>query len=237
MKRFLNMVADIFYPRCCPVCQKILADQRRMICPECEKELRPIGHPRCYKCGKPIETGEYCRDCQKHRHVYEQGRGIFVYDGIMRRSVTRYKYYGCREYGDFYARAMYRYAQKELREWKPDLIVPVPVHRSKERQRGFNQAALLAEKIAEGLSLPVNTRGLRRIHSTAPQKKLGKYERDENLKHAFVADARYLQGVRRVLLIDDIYTTGSTVNYCAGALKQAGIEKVWFLTLCTGGVF
>ena len=99
MKRFLNMVADIFYPRCCPVCQKILADQRRMICPECEKELRPIGHPRCYKCGKPIETGEYCRDCQKHRHMYEQGRGIFVYDGIMRRSVTRYKYYGCREYG------------------------------------------------------------------------------------------------------------------------------------------
>ena len=136
MKRFLNMVADIFYPRCCPVCQKILADQRRMICPECEKELRPIGHPRCYKCGKPIETGEYCRDCQKHRHMYEQGRGIFVYDGIMRRSVTRYKYYGCREYGDFYARAMYRYAQKELREWKPDLIVPVPVHRSKERQSG-----------------------------------------------------------------------------------------------------
>ena len=90
MKRFLNMVADIFYPRCCPVCQKILADQRRMICPECEKELRPIGHPRCYKCGKPIETGEYCRDCQKHRHMYEQGRGIFVYDGIMRRSVTRF---------------------------------------------------------------------------------------------------------------------------------------------------
>ena len=79
-----------------------------MICPECEKALRPIGHPRCYKCGKPIETGEYCRDCQKHRHVYEQGRGIFVYDGIMRRSVTRYKYYGCREYGDFYARAMYQ---------------------------------------------------------------------------------------------------------------------------------
>lgn len=116
-------------------------------------------------------------------------------------------------------------------------LIPVPLSRRKQRQRGFNQAALLAEKIAEGLSLPVNTRGLRRIHSTAPQKKLGKYERGENLKHAFVADARYLQGVRRVLLIDDIYTTGSTVNYCAGVLKQAGIEKVWFLTLCTGGVF
>ena len=127
------------------------------------------------------------------------------------------------------------------RDWIESLhvqqLIPVPLSRRKQRQRGFNQAALLAEKIAEGLSLPVNTRGLRRIHSTAPQKKLGKYERGENLKHAFVADARYLQGVRRVLLIDDIYTTGSTVNYCAGALKQAGIEKVWFLTLCTGGVF
>ena len=71
MKRFLNMVADIFYPRCCPVCQKILADQRRMICPECEKELRPIGHPRCYKCGKPIETGEYCRGiCMNREEVF-----------------------------------------------------------------------------------------------------------------------------------------------------------------------
>ena len=86
----LRKILDIFYPRCCPVCQKILKDQRRMICPECEKKLRPIGHPRCYKCGKPIEEGEYCKDCQKHTHIFDQGRGIFVYDGIMRRSVTRF---------------------------------------------------------------------------------------------------------------------------------------------------
>ena len=164
MKRFLNMVADIFYPRCCPVCQKILADQRRMICPECEKELRPIGHPRCYKCGKPIETGEYCRDCQKHRHMYEQGRGIFVYDGIMRRSVTRYKYYGCREYGDFYARAMYRYAQKELREWKPDLIVP-EIEAIATDMLVEIEAAGLAEVIptARATKLTMNREGIRRL--------------------------------------------------------------------------
>ena len=103
--------------------------------------------------------------------MYEQGRGIFVYDGIMRRSVTRYKYYGCREYGDFYARAMYRYAQKELREWKPDLIVPVPVHRSKERQRGFNQAAYLAEKLGHytGISTDVNI--VQKVLKTKSQKK------------------------------------------------------------------
>lgn len=115
VSRLLSRILDVFYPRRCPVCQKILKDQRRMICPECERLLRPIGHPRCYKCGKPVEKGEYCRDCERRQHIFEQGRGIFVYDSRMRRSVTRYKYYGCREYGDFFARAMYRYGQKELR--------------------------------------------------------------------------------------------------------------------------
>ena len=234
MKRLLNIVADIFYPRCCPVCQKVLKDQRRMICPECEKVLRPIGHPRCYKCGKPIETGEYCRDCQKHRHVYEQGRGIFVYDGIMRRSVTRYKYYGCREYGDFYARAMYRYAQKELREWNPDLIVPVPVHRSKERMRGFNQAADLAERIGKILGIPVAEDVIYKSRETRSQKKLDAEERKKNLRNAFRA-AVPVTGLR-ILVVDDVYTTGSTVEAMAECLLENGAKAVFFVTLCTGNI-
>ena len=200
--------------------------------PECEKELRPIGHPRCYKCGKPIETGEYCRDCQKHRHMYEQGRGIFVYDGIMRRSVTRYKYYGCREYGDFYARAMYRYAQKELREWKPDLIVPVPVHRSKERQRGFNQAAYLAEKLGHytGISTDVNI--VQKVLKTKSQKKLNALQRRKNLEKAFCVTGD-VRG-KNILVIDDVYTTGSTIDAMAGCLKRKGAGNVYFLTVCIG---
>ena len=204
----------LLYPPECPVCQKLLSDtedRRRHIHGDCYRKLRRIVEPMCKRCGKPLLSAqqEYCYDCQRRPSACEAGHSLWMYDAY--------------------------------RDWIESLhvqqLIPVPLSRRKQRQRGFNQAALLAEKIAEGLSLPVNTRGLRRIHSTAPQKKLGKYERGENLKHAFVADALYLQGVRRVLLIDDIYTTGSTVNYCAGALKQAGIEKVWFLTLCTGGVF
>ena len=205
MKRFLEKMSDIFYPRRCPVCQKILKDQKRMICPQCETMLHPIGHPRCFKCGKPVEKGEFCRDCQKRKHMFEQGRGIFVYDSSMRRSVTRYKYYGCREYGDFYAKAMYRYAKMELREWKPDLIVPVPVHRSKERMRGFNQAAYLAERISRYTGIPADMGLVQKNIKTKSQKKLNALQRRKNLEKAFCVTGD-VRG-KDILVIDDVYTT------------------------------
>ena len=228
----LRKILDIFYPRCCPVCQKILKDQRRMICPECEKKLRPIGHPRCYKCGKPIEEGEYCKDCQKHTHIFDQGRGIFVYDGIMRRSVTRYKYYGCREYGDFYAKAMYRYAWKNLNQWKPDLIVPVPIYKSKERLRGFNQAAYLAERLGCYTGIPVDTDLVQKVVKTKSQKKLNAMQRRKNLEKAFLV-TKNIRG-KDVLVIDDVYTTGSTIDAMAGCLRKRGAKNIYFLTVCIG---
>ena len=232
MKRFLEKMSDIFYPRRCPVCQKILKDQKRMICPQCETMLHPIGHPRCFKCGKPVEKGEFCRDCQKRKHMFEQGRGIFVYDSSMRRSVTRYKYYGCREYGDFYAKAMYRYAKMELREWKPDLIVPVPVHRSKERMRGFNQAAYLAERISRYTGIPADMGLVQKNIKTKSQKKLNALQRRKNLEKAFCVTGD-VRG-KDILVIDDVYTTGSTIDAMASCLKKKGAEKVYFLTVCIG---
>ncbi|MGN8805355.1 MULTISPECIES: ComF family protein [unclassified Blautia] len=228
----LRKILDIFYPRCCPVCQKILKDQRRMICPECEKKLQPIGHPRCYKCGKPIEEGEYCKDCQKHTHIFDQGRGIFVYDGIMRRSVTRYKYYGCREYGYFYAKAMYRYAWKNLNQWKPDLIVPVPIHKSKERLRGFNQAAYLAERLSCYTGIPVDTDLVQKVVKTKSQKKLNAMQRRKNLEKAFLV-TKNIRG-KDILVIDDVYTTGSTIDAMAGCLRKRGAKNIYFLTVCIG---
>ncbi len=232
MKWFLEKMTDIFYPRRCPVCHKILIDQKRMICLQCETMLHPIGQPRCYKCGKPVEKGEYCRDCRKRKHMFEQGRGIFVYDSSMRRSVTRYKYYGCREYGDFYAKAMYRYAKMELREWKPDLIVPVPVHRSKERMRGFNQAAYLAERISRYTGIPADMGLVQKNIKTKSQKKLNALQRRKNLERAFCVTGD-VRG-KDILVIDDVYTTGSTIDAMASCLKKKGAENVYFLTVCIG---
>ena len=150
----------------------------------------------------------------------------------MRRSVTRYKYYGCREYGDFYARAMYRYAQKELREWNPDLIVPVPVHRSKERMRGFNQAAYLAEKLSCYTGIMTDTNLVRKVIKTKSQKKLNALQRRKNLEKAF-AVSEEVRG-KDILVIDDVYTTGSTIDAMASCLKKKGAENVYFLTVCIG---
>lgn len=77
VKKLIKNILNVFYPRCCPVCQKVLKDQNRMICPECEENLHPVGHPRCFLCGKPVNAGEYCRDCEKHHHLFDQGIGIF----------------------------------------------------------------------------------------------------------------------------------------------------------------
>ena len=133
----------------------------------------------------------------------------------------------------FYARAMYRYAQKELREWKPDLIVPVPVHRSKERQRGFNQAAYLAEKLGHytGISTDVNI--VQKVLKTKSQKKAECFaEKKKPWKNAFCVTGD-VRG-KNILVIDDVYTTGSTIDAMAGCLKRKGAGNVYFLTVCIG---
>lgn len=145
---FLNAL----YPRCCPICHQILKEQNWLICPKCEGELKPIGEPRCKKCGKRIfyMEKEYCQDCSRREHVFDEGRGIFDYDERMRASLLKYKDGGRREYGDFYAQAMIRYGGIDLRRWRPQAVLSVPIHPRKKRIRGFDQAGYLAEGCGRG---------------------------------------------------------------------------------------
>lgn len=155
-----------------------------------------------------------------------------MYDDKMRRSITRYKYYGCREYGDFFAKAMYRYAGRELERWRVDLIVPVPMDKAKQRMRGFNQSAYLAERLSEAAHIPAALQLVEKIHKTKSQKKLSASQRRKNLEDAFLVK-RQVTG-RTILVVDDVYTTGSTVDAMAACLKKKGAKKVYFLTVCTG---
>ena len=159
----LKTALNILYPRRCPVCHRILRDQKNLICPECEGVFQPITEDYCLKCGSPVKPEEeYCRDCAGQRRSFDEGRGIFLYDQKMKKSLIRYKYYGCREYADYYALSMYRYGRRNILRWKPDVIIPVPLHRRKLRMRGFNQAGFLAERLGMLLDIPVSEKAGRR---------------------------------------------------------------------------
>lgn len=202
-----------------------------LLCPECASDLRPITEPRCYRCGRPVrEDEEYCRDCAAHPKAFTRGQGIFLYDERMKHSVLRYKYQGCREYGRFYARAMYQYGGKAIRGWRPDLLVPVPLYPRKQRMRGFNQAQYLAQELSTYTGIPADAGLVRKIRPTRSQKKLNARERSRNLKDAFWVTRR-VDGLR-ILLIDDVYTTGSTMDAMAHCLRRAGASEIFFLTLC-----
>lgn len=233
MKKIWNLLLNMIYPRCCPLCHKVLKDQSRLVCPECEATVKPISGPRCFKCGRPVgKDEEYCRECMAHPHSFTQGRGIFLYNDKMKASLIRYKYYGCREYGDFYAKAMYVFARQDLIRWRVQLIVPVPLHRKKQRMRGFNQAAYLAERISGYTGIPAELNLVIKTKNTKSQKKLNAGERRRNLKEAFHVQGQ-VEG-RRILVIDDVYTTGSTVDAMAECLIEAGAAEVFFLTICIG---
>ena len=235
MHKTITRALDLLYPRRCPACHRLLKDAGRRICPECAGTFRLIDGHYCLKCGKPIQEGrEYCSACEKRPRAFDQGRSVFLYDETLRRSLVRYKYHGAREYGAYYAAAISHYRADEIRRWKPDVIVPVPLSRRKERMRGFNQAALLADTVGKQFGIPAARGLLVKTRDTKSQKKLDADERRRNLRDAFRA-ARPLPPVK-VLLIDDVYTTGSTMDAAAACLKEAGAEKVFFLTLCTGQV-
>ena len=120
-----------------------------------------------------------------------------------------------------------------IRAWKPDALVPVPVHYTRKRERGYNQAEVLAKVIGGKMGIPVEGRLVRRVRKTLPQKLLGDRERQNNLKRAFKIDRNDVK-LKTVIIIDDIYTTGSTVDACAAVLKCAGVKKVYFITAAIG---
>ena len=233
-------ILNILFPRRCPVCGEIVEPPGGLICPACFHKLSFVKQPVCKKCGKEIQDAaeEFCGDCTKRRHAFESGLALMNYDETARRSMAWIKYKNKREYLDFYAEAaaekLRQYENRE--EWQFDGLVPVPVHPARKRKRGFNQAEVPAKRIGERLEMPVYPEFLYRIRNTEPLKELNPDERLRNLQQAFQADAEAIRarGVQNVLLVDDIYTTGSTAEACTRALLSAGIEKVCFFAVCIG---
>lgn len=145
----------------------------------------------------------------------------------------RYKYSNRRDYTEFFAREAERMYAGWIKQCAVEAIVPIPLSKKKKRRRGYNQAEIFAKRLAELTDLPCITKLLIRTRDTAPQKHLSVQERKNNLKNAFKISENIVK-LSRVLLVDDIYTTGSTVDAAALALKQAGMKEVYFLCISIG---
>ena len=227
-------ILEILYPARCPICHGILKGGDG-ICPLCRKRLIYITEPKCKKCGKQIEKAEleYCKDCMRFPHSFDKGCAVFAYDTIMRRSIVMFKYHNRREYAKVYAKEMQRHCAYFLKQAKPDVILPVPIHKQKLRQRGFNQAELVAKELGNLLNIPVDAKYLIRKEKTVPQKELTRQQRKKNLKEAFAIGEKG-KYYKRVLLVDDIYTTGATMDAISEILREQGTKNIFFLTICVG---
>lgn len=230
MKQLLNLL----YPRKCPFCGQILKNQNWLICKDCAGMLKPITEPRCKVCGKALEEAEaeLCGDCRRHPHAFRAGIGIFPYNAMAHSSVMQYKKGGRRENGRFYVQAAAVYGGDWVRQIRPQVLIPVPMRKREERQRGFAPARELAEGLGRAWGIPVEE-PLRKIRKTKPQKELDSRMRRQNLKGAFAGR----EGVwpwKRILLIDDVYTTGSTLDEAARTAAAHGVREVYFLTVFIG---
>lgn len=230
---FRNFLA-LLYPLRCPICDEI-PEFGESVCPECEKKLVFIKEPFCMKCGKPLEDerAEFCYDCSMKKHVFESGRALFVYQGIIRDSLYRFKYQNKREYAHFYARQTVRRYKGWMTRMGIEAIIPIPLHKRRKQERGYNQAGLYARCLGKELGLPVEENLLVRVRHTTPQKELSENERKNNLKKAFKCRRNVVQ-FKKILLVDDIFTTGSTMDAAAEVLKNIGIQKVYFVCISIG---
>ena len=234
INRIAQVLIDLVYPRRCPVCGDIVSKRRSDICPGCERKLTFVTPPFCLRCGKPVfDSVKYCPDCAKDTHVYDEGRAALVYDDYMRKSIYAFKYYGKREYAEYYGRVMYERLADAIRAWDVEAIIPVPIHKSRLRKRGYNQAELIAGQLGKRLGISVRNDLVTRSLSTKVQKDLSAKARQNNLKKAFNVTQNVVK-LDSVLIVDDIYTTGATVDAMARSLKGAGIKKVFFAALCIG---
>lgn len=227
--RILPRAAGLLYPRRCVLCDCLLDREVSMVCRQCRSEVQFIAGPTCCRCGRPLEhdTDLYCAGCGIHPRLFLGGFAPFVYDGPVKEAIIRLKYSHRAEYAQFFAQAMYVFGKQFLKQTKPQALIPVPVHRERRILRGYNQAELLAEQLSDLTGIPVMKDSIRRIKGTAPQKELGIRQRQKNLSGAFQASGRR-KLPERILIVDDIFTTGSTADAVTAVLLRAGAQKVYF---------
>ena len=236
----LGKLMDIIYPPRCPICQEFIWDEHPF-CETCFFDFRIIHSPFCPICGRPFhsqtEDNHPCEDCLRKRPLYEAAAAPYLYEGSLMTAIHQYKYSPKSSLASSLGPLLAHFAEGWVKNFDRLLIMPVPLHQKRLRERGFNQSLLLARHVAGRLHSELDFLSLRRVRYTLPQTGLGKDERRKNVRGAFqLKDLEIVRG-KTILLVDDVSTTGNTLNECARVLKKAGCKKVFCLVLARAGSY
>ena len=235
MRALIERCLQFLLPPQCHCCEKFLEDGQQGICPDCLSKIRWIEPPLCTLCGVPFLSREIenhpCGACLTRGKYFTMARAVGYYEGPLREAIHRWKYeeksYLTLFFGEKLAEGFCRY-------WDPqsfDLIIPVPLHSKRLRERGFNQALLLVKELSRRTQIPYSKRLLQKRILTPPQVNLSGGEREKGVRGSFhIQRDEEIEG-KSILLVDDVYTTGATVNECSKVLLKAGAERVDVLTI------
>lgn len=239
IRNWLDVGLGFFYPETCQICgeQRATAGEG-FVCRHCWTQVRFIRAPFCERCGLPYPgdlTAPFeCANCREMELRFSSARSAVVARGIVLEIIHRYKYQRALWFEPFLADLLIREAMPVLSQRHWDLIVPVPLHSVKFREREFNQAERLARHLSAATKVRLNKKLLKRVTPTATQTLLTREQRAANMRRAFlVASGVRLRG-RRIVLVDDVFTTGATTNACAKALRAAGADEVCVWTVARG---
>lgn len=229
---------DLLWPRACEVCGRPAGDTARYLCWDCLAALPLIEGPYCARCGDPadgVDAGEYlCAFCVDRLPAYDRARSAVRFRGGIREVLHRYKYSNGIHLGPDLAAILAACVRTHYAHEPIDAVAFVPLHAARERERSYNQSRLLAASLARQLGLPLARGLLERVRPTVTQTRFNLRERARNMRDAFAVTCPAWIAGRSVLLVDDVMTTGATVNEVARALKRAGSGPIFVATVARG---
>ncbi len=233
---FFRALLDILYPPLCHVCRTFIPDDGTMhLCDSCSGKIIPVISPKCTVCGIPFNTenglDHVCGACATVKRPFVSARAAVRFGGPAQELIHRFKYGKKVHLSRPLGLLTVQHLSGFLEETGVEMIVPVPLHPRRLRERGFNQAVLLADFLSRSRRIPISRNNLRRIRWTEPQVNLSPEDRIKNVRGAFAVRRPELLEGKKLLLVDDVYTTGSTVSECAKVLKRTGAGEVHVATV------
>ncbi len=239
---FIRGLIDLIYPPRCIICNNFLWSQqlsicgkRISLCQDCIDKFTRIDPPFCLTCSKPFQGdssgNHHCEECLRRAPFYNRLMAPFLFQGELMNAIYDLKYEFKTYVADSLGPLLAEHAIMALDNAGNFIVMPVPLHTKRLRQRGFNQSLLLARYVAKALDVDIDYLSLVRSRFTQPQTGLKKKERQRNVKKAFELKSPHSVKGKNILLVDDVATTGSTLNECARVLKKAGAKKVIALVL------